>query len=98
MLRPHPVEHGAGDSVSLRPDETLPLELLAADEDSKLPQSSEVGTWPWRRKLALRILAFAAPAISMPLADPLMSLVDTICIGQVCQASSGHANVLGPCA
>lgn len=73
----------AGESVSLRPDEVLPLEQLTDDKNTRLPSSSDVGSWPWRRRLVKRILLFAAPAISMPLADPLMSLVDTICIGQV---------------
>lgn len=37
------------------------------------------------KRLALlkRIAAFAGPALSIPLADPLMSLIDTISIGQV---------------
>ena len=40
---------------------------------------------PQERRLALlkRIAAFAGPALSIPLADPLMSLIDTIAIGQV---------------
>ncbi len=40
---------------------------------------------PPERRLALlkRIAAFAGPALSIPLADPLMSLIDTIAIGQV---------------
>ena len=39
--------------------------------------------WRWRKCTAQRILLFAGPALSIPLADPLMSLIDSICIGQV---------------
>ena len=38
-----------------------------------------------RLALLKRIAAFAGPALSIPLADPLMSLIDTISIGQVNQ-------------
>ena len=39
--------------------------------------------WRWRTTQLRRIIYFSLPALSIPLADPLMSLVDTICIGQV---------------
>ena len=40
------------------------------------------------------ILVFAGPALSIPLGDPLMSLVDTVCIGQY--ASTLELAALGP--
>lgn len=40
------------------------------------------------------IVLFAGPALSIPLGDPLMSLVDTVCIGQF--ASTLELAALGP--
>ena len=50
-----------------------------------IPAFDENGIWPWRRAQLGRIAAFTGPALSIPLADPIMSLVDTVCIGQVCE-------------
>ena len=50
-----------------------------------VPAFDEKGLWPWRRAQLRRIAAFTGPALSIPLADPIMSLVDTVCIGQVCE-------------
>jgi len=43
---------------------------------------SSDGLLAWRKKLLWRLLAFVIPASSITLADPLMSLVDTLCIGR----------------
>merc|ERR1712216_393298 len=59
-------------------------------EDSRaIPQTSFDGAvdspedlWIWRKKLLWRLVAFVIPALSITLADPLMSLVDTLCIGR----------------
>eukprot|EP01025_Chloroclados_australasicus_P008634 TRINITY_DN13125_c0_g1_i3.p1 TRINITY_DN13125_c0_g1~~TRINITY_DN13125_c0_g1_i3.p1 ORF type:complete len:500 (-),score=20.60 TRINITY_DN13125_c0_g1_i3:365-1831(-) len=36
----------------------------------------------WRKQKIRQILSFYGPALSIPLSDPLMSLLDTLCIGQ----------------
>ena len=45
--------------------------------------SDENGLWQWRKAQLYKIALFTGPALSIPLADPIMSLVDTVCIGQV---------------
>lgn len=45
--------------------------------------SDESSMWQWRKAQLCKIGMFAGPALSIPLADPIMSLVDTVCIGQV---------------
>ena len=45
--------------------------------------SGENGLWQWRKAQLYKIAMFTGPALSIPLADPIMSLVDTVCIGQV---------------
>jgi len=40
-----------------------------------------------------RMLAFMAPALVIPLGDPLMTLTDTIFIGQVCRCCLQHGQV-----
>ena len=45
--------------------------------------SGENGLWQWRKAQLCKIAMFTGPALSIPLADPIMSLVDTVCIGQV---------------
>lgn len=52
-------------------------------EDALVFQESSSRLWKWRGLQARRILQFAGPALSIPLADPLMSTIDAICIGQV---------------
>lgn len=39
--------------------------------------------WQWRKTQLWKIALFTGPALSIPLADPIMSLVDTVCVGQV---------------
>ena len=48
----------------------------------------------WRRREAGRILKLALPALSIPLADPVMSLVDSVCIGRY--ATTLDLAALGP--
>ena len=45
--------------------------------------SSGSSMWQWRQAQLYKIAMFTGPALSIPLADPIMSLVDTVCIGQV---------------
>ena len=47
------------------------------------PNLSDTDIWQWRKHKLQKIVAFTGPALSIPLADPIMSLVDTVCIGQV---------------
>ena len=50
----------------------------------------------WRRREVMRIIRFALPALSITLADPLMSFVDAICIGRggtTLQVSSASQDV-----
>lgn len=39
--------------------------------------------WEWKVSTVKRILAFMGPALIIPLGDPLMSLTDTVFMGQV---------------
>lgn len=39
--------------------------------------------WRWRRELLGKFARFAGPAICIPLADPLLSLIDSVAVGQV---------------
>lgn len=39
--------------------------------------------WAWRTDKARMMLRFIGPALILPLADPLMSVIDTICVGKV---------------
>eukprot|EP00930_Biecheleria_cincta_P061779 TRINITY_DN47330_c0_g1_i1.p1 TRINITY_DN47330_c0_g1~~TRINITY_DN47330_c0_g1_i1.p1 ORF type:complete len:548 (+),score=56.76 TRINITY_DN47330_c0_g1_i1:29-1672(+) len=48
----------------------------------------------WRRRESRRIAAFAGPALSMPLADPLMSFIDTAMVGRA--AGTLQLASLGP--
>ena len=52
---------------------------------SSLADSSLEGKniWQWRKAQLHKIAVFTGPALSIPLADPIMSLVDTVCVGQV---------------
>ena len=47
-------------------------------------------SWGARAVLFRQILLFTGPALSIPLGDPLMSLIDTICIGQVRSPYTTH--------
>ena len=40
-------------------------------------------SWQWRLDLAGSMVRFAVPAVGIPLAEPLMSLVDSIAVAQV---------------
>uniref|UniRef100_A0A061S4R5 Protein DETOXIFICATION n=1 Tax=Tetraselmis sp. GSL018 TaxID=582737 RepID=A0A061S4R5_9CHLO len=44
--------------------------------------SEEDSIWTWRRKMLWTILKFIGPALFIPLSDPLMSVVDTVTVGQ----------------
>jgi len=48
----------------------------------------------WRWQTLARIFAFAGPALVIPLADPIMSFVDTLCVGRY--ASTMELAALGP--
>lgn len=47
------------------------------------PRFGESDIWQWRKAQLHKIAMFTGPALSIPLADPIMSLVDTVCVGQV---------------
>ena len=70
---------------------------LAASRASVAPNpevgpndGNDVSVWEWRKREAGNIMRFAIPALSIPLADPVMSLVDAICVGQLL----AHAHAL----
>ena len=48
----------------------------------------------WRKREVGNIVRFSLPALSIPLADPIMSLVDSVCVGQY--ASTLELAALGP--
>ena len=58
-------------------------------------QSGDDGDlFAWRKREVGNILRFSLPALSIPLADPIMSLVDSVCVGQY--ASTLELAALGP--
>ena len=74
------------------------LTLQSLDEESTLllqpsggPEAGQAGweragpedVWRWRRQLLGNVARFAGPALCIPLADPLMSLIDSVAVGQV---------------
>ena len=48
-----------------------------------VPAFNETDIWQWRQAQLWQIAKFTGPALSIPLADPIMSLVDTVCVGRV---------------
>jgi hypothetical protein len=46
-------------------------------------QSGHAITLDWKLKKAKAMLAFMGPALILPLSDPLMSLIDAVCLGRV---------------
>lgn len=76
------------DPVS-KPEE---LGAIPPGEDV-FPDESEP-LWSWRGKMLGTMLKFLGPALFLPLADPLMSVVDTVAIGQYC--STTQLASLGP--
>ena len=50
-----------------------------------LAQEGEPDAWAAKQETLQRMLAFMGPAMAIPLGDPFMSVVDTVCIGQVRQ-------------
>ncbi len=47
------------------------------------PAPDAAGVIQYQRELLGRMMSFLGPATVIPLGEPLMSLVDTVCIGQV---------------
>lgn len=75
------------------------------DIDNSLPeaceaqgtvQEAEAEAWEYRRRTGVALFSFLGPALTIPLADPLMSLVDTVCIGRF--ADTAQLAGLGPAA
>eukprot|EP00803_Ostreobium_quekettii_P007808 evm.model.scf_365.6 EVM.evm.TU.scf_365.6 scf_365:84771-96127(-) len=58
------------------------------------PMPDGDGAWRWRARTMGRILAFAVPALAIPLADPLLSVVDAVIIAQY--AGTYQLAALGP--
>ena len=48
-----------------------------------IQQEGEQDVWRWRRQLLGKVARFAGPALCIPLADPLMSLIDSVAVGRV---------------
>ncbi|GMH41442.1 hypothetical protein BSKO_09352 [Bryopsis sp. KO-2023] len=61
--------------------------------EDPLPDGNR-GLWGWRFRTLKQILLFALPALAIPLADPLLSLVDTVCVAQC--AGTVELASLGP--
>lgn len=49
---------------------------------SRTTEDAEVSVIQWRLREAGRILRLAGPALSIPLADPVMTFIDTVCVSQ----------------
>ena len=57
-------------------------------------RAAQESPWEWQKREIGKILRFSLPALSIPLADPIMSLVDSVCVGQC--ASTLELAALGP--
>ena len=70
-----------------RPGYDTRLRCSASNAQSS---TSSRSNYAWRKRMqqAKRILFFAGPALSIPLADPAMQLMDSVVIGQVQTMSS----------
>lgn len=58
-------------------------------EAATYPEGQPVTTG-WMAKQARAMLVFMAPALILPLSDPLMSLIDAVCLGRVRSPSPRH--------
>lgn len=56
-----------------------------AGSDGADPPPDAAGVLRYQRDMLGRMMSFLGPATLIPLGEPLMSLVDTVCIGQVRQ-------------
>eukprot|EP00873_Tetraselmis_striata_P020415 jgi/Tetstr1/440679/TSEL_028988.t1 len=74
----------AAEATNVATVETAPVEPK---------QDTKEAAVPTQRNILMEIVAFAVPALGSVLADPLMSLVDTACVGQY---SSLHLAALAP--
>lgn len=69
--RPQVTAAAAADSVDALPD----LPVSSQDPPPPPPSDCAPSSWAWRRQQLVQIVVFTAPAMAIPLADPLMSLV-----------------------
>jgi hypothetical protein len=53
-----------------------------------LAQEGDADSWGAKQEKLRQMLTFMGPAMAIPLGDPFMSVVDTVCIGQVRQSDS----------
>jgi hypothetical protein len=56
---------------------------LRADADRYPMYPDSSASLEWKLDKAKAMLVFMAPALILPLSDPLMSLIDAVCLGQV---------------
>ena len=77
--------------LSRRISRSMPMHASPLDAGSV---SNSGSAWEWRKRQIGSILRFSIPALSIPLADPVMSLVDSVCVGQY--ASTVELAALGP--
>lgn len=85
------------------PSETLPAAAAAPQAARDEARPATPGAVPAEGQLSVaralhqtlpQVLAFAAPVLLIPLADPAMSLIDSVCIGRM--ANSLQLAALGP--
>lgn len=58
------------------------MQIVVSAEDSQHAAGVEVTT-EWKLERVKAMLVFMGPALILPLSDPLMSLIDAICLGRV---------------
>eukprot|EP00878_Enallax_costatus_P011863 GHUV01012386.1.p1 GENE.GHUV01012386.1~~GHUV01012386.1.p1 ORF type:complete len:206 (+),score=32.19 GHUV01012386.1:195-812(+) len=92
-----PAQHVLYDvrSHSKQPSRTTRLQCSAP---AAAAEPSDDQQWQWKISTLRRMLAFMGPALVIPLGDPLMSLTDTVFIGQCAGtrelAAMGPANIV----
>lgn len=87
-------DHSALQTVLSANLATLDAVSHSSFQAHELPTTETQGPWEARMAMLKTIVLFAGPALSIPLGDPLMSLVDTVCVGQF--ASTLELAALGP--
>ncbi|KAI7844559.1 hypothetical protein COHA_001917 [Chlorella ohadii] len=97
----------SGERMSLQADESPQAAAAAAEPAAAAataadaaapagaspPATTAAQPWTQQQRLA-EVLRFCLPVVLVPLADPIMSLIDTICLGRM--ASSLELAALGP--
>jgi Na+-driven multidrug efflux pump len=90
------LECSASSAAAAADDRAAAAAAAAADEDEGQDEEDAAPFLQGRmQRMLAEIAAFAVPVLMVPLADPVMSLIDTVALGQM--AGVMQLAALGPC-